>query len=230
MMKALKAVLLFAVILGTIAVAAASHWLGRGVKAAIERYGPGIVGAPVTVGSVLLTPWSGRGAITNLVIGNPPGFKGPHALSVGSVEIAVKLSSLMTDTIVVESVVVREPDIRYELGPNGSNIALLQRSAERAGGKSDPAKDGGKGLLIRSLTVSGGKVGLAASVIGAQSVTVDMPEVKLSNLGGNGRSPAQAAAEALGGIAGAAGKAAGGIASKAASSLLGKLGGMLNRK
>jgi hypothetical protein len=230
MMKALKVMVLLTLVLGAIAVAAASYWLGRGVKAAIEKYGPGIVGAPVTVGSVILTPWSGRGAITDLVIGNPPGFKGSHALSVGSVEIAVKLSSLVTDTIVVESVVVREPDIRYEMGPSGSNLAQLQRSAERAGGKPDPEKDGGKGMFIRDLTVTGGKVGLSASLIGTQSMTVDMPDVKLSNLGGKGRSPAQAAGEALGAIAGSAGKAAGGIASKAASTLLSKLGGMLKVK
>jgi hypothetical protein len=230
MMKALKVVVLLAVVLGTIVVAAASQWLGRGVKAAVERYGPGIVGAPVTVGSVILAPWSGRGAVTNLVIGNPPGFKGSHALSVESIEISIKLSSLMSDTIVVESVVVREPDIRYEMGPNGSNLAQLQRSAEGAGGKPDPKKDGGKGLFIRDLTVSGGKVGLSSSLIGTQSMTVDMPEVKLSNLGGAGRSPAQAAGEALGAIAGAAGKAVGGIASKTASSLLGKLGGLLKGK
>jgi len=224
MMKALKTAVLFAVVLGTIAVAAASHWLGRGVKAAIEQYGPDIVGAPVTVGSVMLTPWSGRGTVTNLMIGNPPGFDGKHALSVGSVAIVVNLSSFMTDTIVVESIVVRDPDVRYEMGPSGSNFAELQRHAERR-----PKKDG-KDLFIGDLLVTGGKVGLAASVVGTQSMTVDMPDVRLSSLGGKGRSPGQAAGEALGGIASAAAKASGSIATKAASSLLGRLGGMLKPK
>ena len=48
-MKALKAVILFVVVLGVIAVGAVSLWLGHGVKLAVERYGPDIVGAPVTV-------------------------------------------------------------------------------------------------------------------------------------------------------------------------------------
>src|SRR3989338_9175464 len=122
-MKALKALLMFAVVLGVIVAGAVSLWLGRGVKLAVERHGPGLVGAPGTVGAVILTPWSGRGAIKDLVIGNPPGFKGARAVSVGSVEVKLRLSSLADDTVVVDSVVVREPEIVYELGAGGSNLA-----------------------------------------------------------------------------------------------------------
>lgn len=233
-MKALKAVIMIVVVLGIIAVGAISLRLGRGVKLAVERYGPALVGAPVTVGSVVLTPWSGRGAITNLVIGNPPGFKGAHALSVGSVEVKIKLSSLVADTIVVESVVVREPEILYEMGLGGSNLSRLQRNAEGAGKEGEPAKGGGKGLFIRDLIVSGGRVGLSAPALGREGVKIPLPEVRLSNLGGKGRSPAVAASEVLGAIAGSAGKAASGLGSKAvnsaASSVMGALGGLLKGK
>ncbi len=236
-MKALKAVIMFVVVLGLIAVGALSLWLGRGVKVAVERYGPDIVGAPVTVGTVILTPWSGRGSIKNLVIGNPPGFKGAHALSVGSVEVKIKLSSLASDTIVVESIVVREPEILYELGGGGSNLSRLQRNAEGAKGKeaSAPASTGkGKSLFIKDLLVTGGQVGLSASALGEQGVKIPLPGLHLSNLGGKGRSPAQAVSEVLGAIAGSAGRAASGLGAKAlseaASSVLGKLGGMLKGK
>lgn len=236
-MKALKAVIMFAVVLGIIAAGALSLWLGRGVKAAVERYGPGIVGAPVTVGAVMLTPWSGRGSIRNLVIGNPPGFKGAHALSVGSVEVKITLSSLASDTIVVESVVVREPEILYEMGGGGSNLSRLQRNAEGAKVQraSAPASSGGgKSLFIKDLLVTGGQVGLSASALGEQGVKIPLPGVHLSNLGGKGRSPAQAVSEVLSAIAGSAGKAASGLGAKAlgeaASSVLGTLGGLLKGK
>lgn len=229
-MKALKALIMLTAVLGVIAAGAASMWLGRGVKAAVERYGPGIVGAPVTVGAVALAPWSGRGTITNLVIGNPPGFKGAHALSVGSVEIQLKLASLLSDTIVVESVVVREPEILYELGGGGSNLSRLQRNAEGAKGRdsaSPGSSGGGKSLLIKELSVTGGQVGL-------QGVKLPLPGVRMSGLGGKGRSPAQAVSEALAAIAGSAGKAASGLGGKAlgdaASSVLGALDGLLKGK
>lgn len=236
-MKALKALLMFAVVLGMIVAGALSLWLGRGVKLAVERFGPGIVGAPVTVGAVMLTPWSGRGAIKDLVIGNPPGFKGAHALKVGSVEVKIKLSSLASDTVVVESVVVKDPEILYEVGGGGSNLSRLQRNAEAAMPASGaaPAKSGPtKSLFIKDLRVSGGQVGLAASALGGQGATIALPAVQMKNLGGKGRSPAQAVSEVLAAISGSAGKAVSGLGAKAlgdaASSVMGTLGGLLKGK
>lgn len=236
-MKAMKAVLMFAVVLGVIAAAAASMWLGKGVKLAVESYGPGIVGAPVTVGSVMLAPWSGRGTIKDLVIGNPPGFKGAHALKVGSVAVRLQLSSLASDTIVVESIDVREPEILYEMGAGGSNLSRLQRNAESAVGKpaagevkAAPAKS----LIIKDLLVSGGQVGVSASALGKTGVTIPLPVVRLTNLGGKGRTPAQAVSEVLNAIAGTAGKAVSGLGTKAltdaASSVIGQLGGLFKEK
>lgn len=236
-MKAFKAVFLLAVVLGVIGVAAMSLWLGRGVKVAVERFAPGIVGAPVTIGSVILTPWSGRGAITNLVVGNPEGYKGERALSVGSVEVRIKLKSLVTDTIVVESVVIRDPEINYEMGSGGSNLARLQKNAEGAQGKpaAAPASGGpAKSLFIKDLLVTGGEVGVSASMLGQQGVKIPLPGVHLSNLGGKGRSPAQAVSEVLSAITSSAGKAVSGLGSKAlnaaATNVIGRLGGLLKSK
>lgn len=236
-MKPFKAALMFAVVLGVIVAGAVSLWLGRGVKIAVETYGPALVGAPVTVGAVVLTPWSGRGSIKGLVVGNPPGFKSARALSVGSVDVKLKLSSLAGDTIVVESVVVRDPEIVYEVGGGGSNLSRLQRNAEGAmpRGGGAPAKGGpSKSLLIKDLVVSGGQVGLAATALGGKDVKIPLPGIHLRDLGGKGRSPAQAVSEALSAISASAGKAVSGLGAKAisgtASSVMGTLGGLLKGK
>ncbi len=231
-MKALRAALMIVLVLGAVAFGAASLWLGAGIKSAVVTYGPRILGAPVALDAVILTPWSGKGMIKGLEIGNPPGFKGPRALRVGSVELQVKLSSLASDTIVVESLVVRDPELAYELGPGGSNFARLQKNAEGAAGSPAPSQTGGgKSLLIRELRVTGGKVGVSAA---GQGATVSLPSVALSNLGGKGRTPAQAASEVMRAITGAATKAVSNIGGKAleaaASGVLGKLGGLLKKK
>lgn len=228
-MKALKAVVVPAAVLLVIAAAAISSRLGAGVKLAIERLGPGIVGAPVTVGGASLAPWSGRLTLTDFVVGNPPGFRGARALRVGLVDVRLKLSSLRSDTIVVESVTLREPEIDYELGGGGSNIARLQRNAEGARGRAPAAAPGkpSKSLLVKELVVTGGRVGV-------QGVKIDLPGVRLTNLGGKGRSPAQAVSETLAAVASSAGSAASGAGAKAlgdaARTVLGNLGGMLGGK
>lgn len=231
MKKALRALILLVVVLGLVAAGAASLWLGRGVKLAVEKFGPGIVGAPVSVGAVVLAPFSGAGTITNLEIGNPPGFKGPYAVRVGSIEMKIKLASLAKDTVVVEKVIVKEPQINYELGPGGSNLARLQKNAEGAKGRPSPSQ-GGRSLQIGLLSVSGGRIGLAAAALG--KTELPLPDVKLTNLGGKGKSPADAAAEALSAITGSATRAVSNVGSKvvdaAASQVLGRLGGLLKGK
>ena len=149
-MKALKAVTMIVLVLGVIAVGALSLWLGRGIKVAVERFGPGIVGAPVTVGSVILTPWSGRGSIQNLVIGNPPGYKGAHALSVApSRPRSPRRSPPIRPS---SSVVVREP--RFTKWGRGGNHASPAH-AEGLKASRRPPPDGGGSPFIGMLPTGG---------------------------------------------------------------------------
>ena len=238
MKKAFSTIIAAALVLLTIGVGVVSLSLGKLVKSAIEAAGPRVLGAPVTVGLVTISPWSGRGVLRGLVIGNPEGFTGPHAVSVASVEVEIKLSSLLTDVIVVERVAVREPELIWEIGPGGSNLTKLQRNAEASaekfggsvGSAPAPAADStkkGKSLLIHDFSVTGGKVGLSASALAGHGLSAALPEVHLTNIGGAGRSPAEAAAQALraitssaqGAVAGAGGNAVEQVKSAALSAL-----------
>lgn len=225
MKKTLSAAIAAALVLGTIAVGVVSMSLGRIVKSAVEAAGPRVLGAPVTLGLVTISPLSGRGTLRGLVIGNPEGFKSPHAVSVGAVEVEVKLSSLLTDTIVVERVAVREPELIWEIGQGSSNISRLQRNAQDAAAKygaagspaapaaAEPAK--GKSLLIRDFSVTGGKVGLSATALGSQGLSAPLPDVHLTDLGGKDRSPAQVAAQAFAAITSSAQGAVSNLGGKA---------------
>jgi hypothetical protein len=227
MKKAVSAGIAAALVLLMIALGVAATSLGRVVKTAVEAAGPRVLGAPVTVASVAISPLSGRGTLRGLVIGNPEGFKGPHAARVGSVEVVLKVSSLLSDTIVVERVDVRDPELLWEIGQGGSNIVRLQRNAKEAAvryggagssGAREPSGPGkqGKALLIRDFSVTGGKVGLSATALGGQGLTAPLPDLHLTNLGGKDRSPAQVADQAFQAIADAAQGAASGRAIDAA--------------
>lgn len=204
MKGAFRAAVGLVLVLAVIAAGALSLSLGRVVKTAVESAGPRLLGAPVTLGLVTVSPWSGRATLRELVVGNPEGFRGPRAVRVGLVDVRVRLASLLSDTVIVDSVEVREPEIVWEIGGGGSNLQRLQRNAEasaaRLGGSGSapaaPAKKG-KSLLIKRLDVTGGKVGLSATALGGQDLSAPLPDVHLTDLGGPGRSPAEAAAQAL---------------------------------
>lgn len=223
MKKGFRAVFALVLVFAVIGAGVVSLTLGKIVKTAVEAAGPRVLGAPVTLGLATLAPWSGRGTLRGLVIGNPEGFKGARAARVDSIEIELKLASLLTDTIVVERLVVRGPEIVWEMGPGGSNLTRLQRNAEAAAAKlaggadSSPAAASGKkgkSLLIRDLEITGGTVGLSASAFGDRTLSAPLPDVRLADLGGKGHSPAEAAAEALRAVTGSAQRGVSNIGAK----------------
>ncbi|MFI5350018.1 MAG: hypothetical protein ACHQ2Z_10775 [Elusimicrobiota bacterium] len=208
MKRALSSAIAAGLVLLTIGVGVVSLSLGKIVKTAVEAAGPRVLGAPVELGLVTISPWSGRGILRGLVIGNPAGFKSAHAASVASVEVEVRLRSLLTNTIVVERVAVREPELIWEIGPGGSNLKKLQGNAEASAAKYGGSKEGAsapaasagskrKSLLIREFSVTGGRVGLSATAFGGQGLTAPLPDVRLTDLGGQGHSPADVASQAL---------------------------------
>ena len=208
MKKAISATIAAALVLLAVGAGVVSLSLGKIVKTAIEAAGPRLLGAPVSLGLVTISPLSGRGTLRGLVIGNPAGFKSPHAASVDSVEVEIRVRSLLTHTIVVERLAVREPELIWEIGQGGSNLTRLQRNAQEAavryGGEGSqgprnlaaPEKKG-KSLLIQDFSVTGGRVGLSATAFGGQGLNAALPDVHLTDLGGEGRSPAQVAAQAF---------------------------------
>jgi hypothetical protein len=224
MKRFFRAAFMTVLVLTVIVVGVVSLTLGKIIKTAVEAAGPRVLGAPVTLEFAAVSPFSGKGTLRGLVIGNPEGFKGPHAVKVGAVEVSLKVSSLLTDTIVVRSVVVSRPEIVWELGPGGaSNLTRLQKNAEASaasltgGAKAapEPAAKPGKALLIQDLRVTGGSVGLSATAFGGGALNAPLPEVHLTNLGGKGKSPAAVAAEAFGAVTASAQRGVSNIGSKA---------------
>jgi uncharacterized protein involved in outer membrane biogenesis len=229
-------------VLAVVGIGVVSLTLGKIAKTAVEAAGPRVFGAPVTLRFAALSPLSGHGTLRGLVIGNPAGFKSPRAVSVDSIEIGVQLSSLLTDTVVVERVVVRRPEVVWELGTGGdSNLTRLQKNAEASaakfgGGASAPAakpERAGKSLLIQDLEITGGVVGLSAAAFGSGTLSAPLPDLRLTNLGGKGRSPADVAAEAMGAVTRSAQSGVSNIGSKtldaAASAARRALGDLFRR-
>jgi hypothetical protein len=242
MKKVLSAAIGTVLVLLMIFIGVVASSLGKIVKTAVETAGSLMLGASVTLDQAAISPWSGRGTLNGLVIGNPDGFKSSHAASVASIEFEVKLSSLLSDMIVVERVAVRDPELIWEVGHGGSNLKKLQRNAEESSGRlggSSAASVGSSGkkeksLLIRDFTVTGGKVGLAATALGGQGLKAALPGVHLTNLGGEGRSPSDVASQALRAITASAQAAVSNIGGKALDRVKGgvfsRLGALFKRK
>ena len=79
------------------------------VKRAIEGLGPQVTGVPVTVKRVKLEPAEGRGTITGLEVGNPPGYKSPRALTLGEMRLAIDYSTLTSGVVRIREIALQGP-------------------------------------------------------------------------------------------------------------------------
>ena len=155
------------------------------VKRAIEQRVPEIIGASVALDAVQLSPRDGTGALRDLQIGNPHGFRAPHAATVGRIEIALAPASIVKDVVLVRRIVVANPSITYEPGSAGSNFEAIQRNVERYLGGTGASKGAAeKKLVVDALTISGARVTYAPQVgRGSATIAFELPDIELRNLG-----------------------------------------------
>jgi hypothetical protein len=193
MKKVLAGAVLF-VVLATAALWLLICSLDPMIEAAIEGYGSEATGAPVTVGAVRFSLRSGEGAIDDLVIGSPEGFRATSSFELGSIHVALDTETLADDLVVVKEIRIEAPRATYEWGARSSNIAVIQKNvkafaARRAGGsaRSAPSPDAPleeeRRFVIENLIVHGGSVQASAALVGSVAAEAKLPDLHVKDIG-----------------------------------------------
>lgn len=214
--------------------------LGSIVKGGVNHWGPQMTQTKVELGGARISPFSGHGTLSDLVVGNPPGWQSATAFTLHEISIDVVPSSLVSDHVVVKSLVIDQPEITYETKITTSNLQELVKAIQQSGGSSgnegpQARTKEGKPIKIevKSFILKNGKITVIA---GANTAKLDMPTLELQDLGTRegGLTPAQlttAVAKAITAQvvqAGARKAIEKGVLDKAQDSLLKILGGNKN--
>ncbi|WIM06043.1 MAG: hypothetical protein OHM77_01755 [Candidatus Nitricoxidivorans perseverans] len=178
--------ILIAFLAVAIAVAAGLFWLRGGldglVRDGIAHYGGAMTRAEVKVGGVDIRAGDGAGFIRDLSIGNPPGFRTPHALKVGEIEIALDVASLAGDVVVIRRILVKAPDVIYEKGETATNFDAIQKNiADYLG--PDRKTEPGRKLIVEEFAIRGAKAQASAAFMKGKAVAVPLPDIVLRDLG-----------------------------------------------
>ncbi len=221
-MKKLLLALLLVAGLAVVAVVAATFFLGSIVKAGVNTVGPRLTGTKVELSGATISPLSGTGTLSGFFVGNPEGWQSDRAFSLGKIHLDVEPRSLLSDTIVINEVVIDDPQFVYETKIISSNIKELLNHIEKmtGGGQTTGTNADGaqKKIILKSFVLQNGEVTLGA---GTAAVTVPMPALTLTDLGvkEGGLTPAQLATaimrQVLGNVVSAAASAAGQIGGSA---------------
>jgi len=181
-MKILVSILLvLAAIIG-----AAMFWLSGNidvlVKYAVAEYGSAMTQAKVSVDAVKIAPVDGKGTISNLLIGNPAGFKTAHAIKVGQIDVDIDIASVTRDVIIIRRIAINAPDVNYEKGDSMTNFDAIQKNIASYLGPVDNKKEGKK-LIVEELTIRDAKAQASAAFMNGKTVSVPLPDITLKNLG-----------------------------------------------
>ena len=182
-MKKLAAALLVVVAI----IGGAVFWLSGNldglITSAIAKYGSAMTQAKVSVDEVKIAPIDGKGTLGNLVIGNPAGFRTPHAIKVGRIDVDIDIASVARDVIVIRRIAIIAPEVNYELGSAMTNFDAIQKNIASYLGSADNKKKGGTRLIVEELTIRQAKAQASAALMGNKTVSVALPDILLRNLG-----------------------------------------------
>ncbi|MBT8146045.1 MAG: hypothetical protein KJN90_04285 [Gammaproteobacteria bacterium] len=178
----MKKILIGLIVILVIVVGGVFYAFDSLLKGGIESAGSSVLQTDVTVGSVGVSPLSGSGGIQQLRIGNPQGFNEPYAMELGGLDVAIDTSSVFSDVIVIDRIIIEQPVITYETRITTDNIrALLANIGGGSSGQpSEEAAGSGKRVIIRDFQMLGPQVRVA-SAIGSADVTI--PDLRLQDIG-----------------------------------------------
>lgn len=167
-------------------VAGGLYWLSGNIdgliKDAIATYGSAMTQASVRVEAVRIVPADGKGTISNLVIGNPAGFKTPHAVKVGRIDVDIDIASVTRDVVLIRRIAIDSPDVIYEKGDAMTNFDAIQTNIADYLGPAN-SKQKGKKLIVEELTIRNPRAQASAAFMNGKTVAVPLPDITLRNLG-----------------------------------------------
>jgi uncharacterized protein involved in outer membrane biogenesis len=193
MKKALFALAVL-LLLGGVGVYLAFNYIDLIVKVALEHYGPQVLGVPVKVGAVKISPRDGRGEVRDLELGSPPGFSAPRTARFGEVRLALDPATITADVVVIRELTVDALQINYERGDKSTNLDAIQRQIDAyiARAQGEQAAQGGPGsrakkrrFIVERLALRNGRVTMTTPALRGQGIGFDLPLVVLRDLGRN---------------------------------------------
>ena len=138
MKKMLKIVFITLAALVLLLMLVVLFWLGPAAKAIVEKIGPKALGTPVEIEYLSINPHKGTIDLRGFQIGLHEGFNRTNTWELADFRIAIDMSSLFSDTIVIHEIRIDSPHFIYEQSRTTDNISEFIRNIQAFAG-IDPA-------------------------------------------------------------------------------------------
>ncbi|HVT72355.1 MAG TPA: hypothetical protein VHD61_04410 [Lacunisphaera sp.] len=180
-MKKLAIVILVLLVVAYVGLA---YFLGSIVKVGVNTFGPKLTQTRVELASASLSPLTGSGTLSGLAVGNPKGWSDGNAFALGKVHIDMQPWSVFGDHIVINEIIIDQPEFNYETKIVSSNIKDLLNNIESFSGKGEKTATTKSGqpikFVVKKFRVTNAKATLGT---GVAALPVPLPPISLDNLG-----------------------------------------------
>jgi len=201
MSKILKIILIAVPVLIIVIIVALGLSLNSIIKQGIETVGPRATGSEVRLAKADISILSGKGELKGFLIGNPKGFSTESAIKFDTVRMALDLSSVRSDKIIIEEIFIDGPEITYEKSGRSDNIKAILNNVKAFAGQSKaaPQPEGGKKsegaekkIQINNLIIKNGKIHMSTTLLKGQKTTLPLSDIHLKDLGKDGKGTSMA--------------------------------------
>jgi len=170
--------------------------LNEYIKNQIETVGSQVTEQAVTVRAVDIKLTSGAGSILGINLANPKTFSQPNAFALEEVTLDINLESLTSSPIIIDAIVIKSPQAFVQFTQTGgSNIQDILDAIERNTPKGDASSaDTASGnepkIKVSKIILAGTALTIDLSAFGNKEHSATLPDITLSNIGGNAGLPA----------------------------------------
>lgn len=160
------------------------------VRRAIRSYLQDTLDTPVRLRSVRIL-LAGGARIEGLTVLNPPGFREREAFHLQSLEAVSPATAAFRNPIVVQEVLIRQPEFIIEFGEEETNWAALIRNASREleKEKEEPSDGPGLGFVVRNVQIVQPVLRIAPTKLFPDGLLLRFRDVTLERIGNTPDSP-----------------------------------------
>ncbi|MBT4365235.1 MAG: hypothetical protein HN737_12325 [Desulfobacterales bacterium] len=169
--------------------------IDRIVKEGVNRTGPMILKAPVSINDVDISFFSGSGKLSEIIVGNPKGYKTDYAFQMESIMIDLDVGSVASEKIHVKNILIDSPSIIFEGGFTKNNLKQLQANAKNfTGVDKESAKEQektvkskkdstGKKIQIDYIKIENASISVSMAGLGDNKFTIPLPMLEIKDIG-----------------------------------------------
>lgn len=168
------------------------------IESGINGYGPEVTGTDVGIKNVGISIISGNVEVDNLHIANPTdNFKKKNAFLLNSLSVDVDNSTLFSDKIVVNHIIIDGMEINYEINSAGrSNLGIIKENIDKQLAKSKKEekkapedqkneKKEKKKIVVKKFLCKKIKLSAGSSLLKTASAEIILPDIQVNNIGKN---------------------------------------------